>query len=209
MLKLKICGMRESANIADVAALYPDFMGFIFYKNSKRYVGEDFVMPQLNWKIKKVGVFVNAPADEVLATINKYSLAVVQLHGDEPAGYCKAIKENGVEVVKAFGIDEIFDFTILSDYADVCDYFLFDTKSSNHGGTGKHFDWQILKQYKLSKPFFISGGIGLYDISAINQLAKELPVYAVDINSKFEIEPALKDVHEIEKFIKLMNSECN
>lgn len=207
-LKIKVCGMRDLVNIADVAALYPDYMGFIFYPESKRYVGEDFVIPKLSWKIKKVGVFVYAPADLVIQKIRKYNLQAVQLHSDEPVGYCKAIKSEGVEIIKVFGVDANFDFDQLNDYDKCCDYFLFDTKSVGHGGSGEKFNWDLLKQYKMNKPFLISGGVGLYDLPAIEKLANDLPVYAIDINSKFEIEPALKDVHEIEKFIKLMNSEC-
>lgn len=200
--------MRDHANIADVAAMLPEYMGFIFYEKSPRYVGDDFVMPVLSDKIKKVGVFVNAPADVVIQKIRKYNLQAVQLHSDEPAGYCKAIKEEGVELIKAFGIDDSFDASTLSAYCKQCDYFLFDTKSAGYGGSGQKFNWSILTTITIDKPIFISGGIGLYDLPAIEKLAETLPVYAIDINSKFETAPAMKDIHEIGKFIKMMNSEC-
>ncbi|MBI4930989.1 MAG: phosphoribosylanthranilate isomerase [Bacteroidetes bacterium] len=193
-MKLKICGMKYADNIRDVANLSPDFMGFIFYPKSKRFVGEDFTMPEMLSKIKKVGVFVNDSIENIFEQVKKHSLDFVQLHGDEsPEQTSKVFKTFeilDVRVIKAFGIDDQFDFSILMEYENCCDYFLFDTKSNEYGGSGNRFDRNILKYYKLSKPYFLSGGIDSINVG-------ELCPFAIDVNSKFEIEPGLKDSNKL------------
>lgn len=200
-MKLKVCGMRDADNIREVAKLSPDFMGFIFYPKSKRYVGEDFVMPEIPAGIKKVGVFVNESVENILAKASKYKLDLVQLHGDESPALTTKVWETFVlgptraKVIKAFGIDEQFDFLVLNEYETCCDFFLFDTKTKEYGGSGKKFDAGLLKKYNLDKPFFISGGL---DLAVTPHLLSHVPrPFALDINSKFETEPGLKDISKL------------
>ncbi|MGZ4034723.1 MAG: phosphoribosylanthranilate isomerase [Bacteroidia bacterium] len=193
---LKICGLKHKENIEQVAALKPDFMGFIFYPESKRFVGEYFRMPEIFPEIKKVGVFVNAKAGYIIEKIDEYNLDLIQLHGNESASFCE-VMSHIVKVIKAFGIDENFDFNILENYKGSCDYFLFDTKTEGHGGSGKQFDWKFLENYKSDVPFFLSGGIGLKEIEDVQNL--KLKVAGIDVNSKFETEPGIKNIKELEK----------
>lgn len=207
-MKLKVCGLKDPENIKQVAALKPDYMGFIFYRESKRFVGDDFVMPIISTEIKKVGVFVNASASDIIDKIDEYKLDLIQLHGDERPEFCEVLN-HVIPVIKAFGIDESFDFKILESYKNACRYFLFDTKTKEYGGSGKQFDWTILEKYNNSLPFFLSGGIGLEEIGRLrieNWKIGKLENFAVDVNSKFEIEPGIKDIKKIEKVI-LMKHE--
>jgi phosphoribosylanthranilate isomerase len=195
-MKLKICGMKYPENILEVGALLPDYMGFIFWEKSARYF--DGEMADLPKSIKKVGVFVKAPLEEILEKIERYDLQAVQLHGDESVTFCKNLKKNvpkGIEVIKVFSILDTFDFIVLKPFESVCDYFLFDTKGKLPGGNGTTFDWKVLENYNSTKPFFLSGGIGIEEMDAVNEILKtNLPVYAIDVNSKFEIKPGLKNI---------------
>ena len=203
-LKLKVCGMKFAANIASVAALQPDYLGFIFYEQSPRFISDvsaeliKYVPPQIN----TVGVFVNEELKIVKKKVNLYQLKAVQLHGNESVEYCNELKESfkSVEVIKAFGVEEEFDFSVLNVYENVVDFFLFDTKTKAHGGSGKTFDWKILENYKLNKPYFLSGGIDLEHAAAISKI-EDSRLYALDINSRFEIEAGVKDVQKIGEFI--------
>lgn len=202
-MKIKICGMKYTDNIREVSKLSPDFMGFIFYAQSKRYVGEDFQMPVIPSSIKKVGVFVNDSAENIFEKIKRFNLDYVQLHGDESVEFCKMVGEKA-KVIKAFGIDERFDFLSLAGYESSCGYFLFDTKTNEYGGSGKSFDRNILRNYS-SKPYFLSGGIDLVEVSSIkSQVSRPL---AIDVNSKFEIEPGIKDIHKLKKLIDEVRSK--
>jgi len=201
-MKIKICGMKFSDNIQEVAALQPDFLGFIFYKKSLRYF--DGSIPNISKSIQKVGIFVDENPENVLEIAKKHHLNYLQLHGTETPEYCKKLQEN-YKIIKAFAIDSTFNFNILKEYETTCDYFLFDTKGTNHGGNGKLFDWSILEKYTSQKPYFLSGGISINEVEAIQNL-KTKP-FAIDINSKFEIEPALKNKDSISKFIKKLNSK--
>ena len=196
-MKLKICGMKYPENMLEVGALLPDYMGFIFWEKSARYF--DGIIPALPKSIKKVGVFVNAPLEEILEKIEKHDLQAVQLHGDESVEFCETLKKKMpklTEVIKVFSILDTFDFATLKPFESVCDYFLFDTKGKLPGGNGTTFDWKVLENYPSTKPFFLSGGIGLDEIEAVNEILKtNLPVYAIDVNSKFEIEPGLKNIN--------------
>lgn len=198
--------MKHPENIYRLAALQPDFIGFIFYDKSKRFVGENLNVRNLNIdkSIKKTGVFVNASKTDILKNIKKHDLNLIQLHGNESPEFCKSLYEKGIKISKAFQIDEDFDFKILNAYKSVCDYFLFDTKTKNYGGSGRKFDWDILQAYDNEKPFFLSGGIDLDDVSSINKI-NNLNIYAIDINSKFEIEPGLKDIGKIGMFMELLS----
>ena len=196
-MKWKVCGMREAKNISEVAALQPDYMGFILWDGSKRHCPNPQQVPE---GITKVGVFVDATVAEIEDAIEDYKLGAVQLHGNESPGLCRELQRK-VQVIKAFGVGEGFDFDTLLNYLPYCDFFLFDTKGPMPGGNGTAFDWSILENYVFDLPFFISGGIGLAEIDNINELRRtDLPVYAVDINSKFETAPARKDAEQLKKF---------
>jgi phosphoribosylanthranilate isomerase len=201
-MKLKICGMKYPENIVKVGSLLPDYMGFIFWEKSTRYF--DGEIPNLPKSIKKVGVFVNASSSEILDKIKKYDLQAIQLHGNESVEFCIAVKNNmpnAIEIIKVFSILDTFDFEVLKPFEKGCDFFLFDTKGKLPGGNGTAFDWKVLENYPSTKPFFLSGGIGIEEIEAINEISKtNLPLYAIDINSKFEIEPGLKNVKLLSSF---------
>jgi phosphoribosylanthranilate isomerase len=198
---IKICGMKHPDNILEVGSLLPDYMGFIFWQKSARYF--DGVIPELPKSIKKVGVFVNETIPRIEEKITKYDLQAIQLHGQESVEFCSELKAkfgDAIEIIKVFSADENFDFSILKPYESVCDYFLFDTKGKLPGGNGTTFDWKILENYPSTKPFFLSGGIGIEEMDSINNISKtNLPLYAIDINSKFEIEPGLKNISLLKK----------
>ena len=198
-MKLKVCGMREAENIAQLGLMQPDYMGFIFWAPSSRYV--DISTPTLPSSIKKTGVFVNASVDYIQSIIKAHDLQAVQLHGDETPNYCALVKGFGVEVIKAFSIKDSVDFSELALYETSCDFFLFDTKGELPGGNGYGFDWSLLADYPLTKPFFLSGGIGPEHIKQIKALFKtNLPLYAIDVNSKFELAPAQKNIDTLKQF---------
>ncbi len=202
--KIKVCGMRDRINIDAIAALHPDYMGFIFFRKSPRYIGDDYSPENIHHlpnTIKKTGVFVNASEQEIANAVTRYELNAVQLHGNESFELCLMVKQMGVEVIKAFQVGEEFDFSVLMPYTEVCDYYLFDTKTKGYGGSGHKFDWSVLNNYNNNKPIFLSGGITQEDVSDVMKLT-HLNIYAVDINSRFEIEPALKDVEKVDRFIK-------
>lgn len=194
-MKLKICGMKYLENIQEVATMQPDYLGFIFYDKSPRFFNGE--IPTLPKFTKKVGVFVNAYLDDILDKVRSYNLQFVQLHGDETPDFCKLFKRTDAKVIKVFSVDDTFNFDVITPYETVCDYFLFDTKGRQPGGNGTVFNWEILKKYPSQKPFFLSGGIGLEEIEKIKKL--ELPIYALDVNSKFEIEPGLKNTPLLKK----------
>lgn len=203
--QLKICGMKLPDNILELAALQPDYMGFIFYRPSKRFV--DGLTPSfvkdLPAGIKKTGVFVDEELHKVAEMALLYGLDAVQLHGEEPVKYCMALKgllaERGIELIKAFGVDEHFDFSKLAAYVSSVDYFLFDTQTPDHGGSGKQFDWKLLAAYPLDKPYFLSGGIGPEHVAALKAI-DDPRLYAIDVNSKFELAPGLKDIDRLKIF---------
>jgi len=205
-LKIKVCGMKHSDNIQNVAALQPDYLGFIFYPKSPRnFDGE---ISKVNDNIKKTGVFVNAEIDFVLEKVTKYNFKAVQLHGSESAEYCKKLRNSipEIEIFKVFGIKDTFDFTILTDYEDIVNYFLFDTKGKEKGGNGYTFDWSVLKKYTSKTPIILSGGLGLGELEKIEQILKtDLPIYALDLNSKFELEPGLKDAKLLNEFLQKLS----
>ena len=197
--------MKQAANIAAVAELQPDYLGFIFYQKSPRYISEvsaeliKYVPPT----IKTTGVFVDEEVQIVKQYILKYNLKAVQLHGKESVAYCQELKSTGVEIIKAFGVDENFDFSPLESYLNTVDYFLFDTQTPAHGGSGKAFDWGLLANYPFQKPYFLSGGIDLPHAETIKNI-NDVRLYAVDVNSKFELEPGLKDVERLMEFFNNM-----
>lgn len=203
--------MKYQDNINQVAALQPDYLGFIFYENSARNFDSESI-PQLPKVIKKTGVFVDADIDFVVDEIKKHDLQALQLHGKESPEYCNDIKNrhaelvsasHPLEIIKVFSIKDAFDFDVLIPYEDNCDYFLFDTKGKLPGGNGYTFDWNVLNNYPSTKPFFLSGGIGLNEVEDLKRFAKSKAskyCYALDVNSKFEIEPGLKNIEELKIF---------
>ena len=204
-LQLKICGMNQ--NTAEVAALKPDYLGFIFWQPSKRhFTGE---MPAIPHGIKKVGVFVNASIAYIVGKVSEFNLVAVQLHGNENAAFCASLRAHldTIEIIKAFSINDAYDFSELTPFENLCDFYLFDTKGKLPGGNGLAFDWKVLKNYPSSKPYFLSGGISLEEIEKLKQFFKSPEskyCHAIDVNSKFEIEPGLKDVEKLIKFKKVL-----
>ena len=193
--------MKYVENIQQVAELKPDYLGFIFYEKSKRNF--EGIIPEIPKGIKKTGVFVNEYLEILVSLSEEYKLEALQLHGDESVAYIQEIKKHlpKVEIIKVFGIKDSFDFSKLDEYEPVVDYFLFDTKGKERGGNGVVFDWTVLKNYQSTKPFFLSGGIGLEEVSSVKEIIKtNLPIYAIDVNSKFETKPGLKSIKELKKF---------
>ena len=201
-MKLKVCGMKYHVNIALVSKIRPDYMGFIFYEGSSRFMNND--VPELPETIIKVGVFVNADIDTVLEKIKTHQLKAIQLHGQESPEYCKNLKTlSKVEIIKVFSILNSFDFRELNIYEEVCDFYLFDTKGELPGGNGFTFDWEVLKNYPSQKPFFLSGGIGMNELDKLKKFKltdASKYCHAIDVNSKFEIDAGLKNHNELEKF---------
>lgn len=204
-MNTKVCGITQLKQLQQLDGLDIDFAGLIFYKDSPRYVGDKIAKEDLknsDFDLKKVGVFVNADYDEIMQVVEDYGLDVVQLHGDESPELCEELSEE-VEVIKAFKVKDskVSIDEMVADYDEVCDYYLFDTASSElEGGTGKQFDWKLLTKAKIEKPFFLSGGIGVDDIAKVKAF-KHPDYYAVDINSKVEKEqPGVKDMGLVLQF---------
>jgi len=214
--------MKYQDNINAVAALQPDYLGFIFYEKSARFFNG--IIPELAKNIKKTGVFVNASTEYIIENINKYDLQAVQLHGAETPEFCDILRQElvcllqrsrkvdseyqPVEIIKVFPVKGEFDFSILEPYEDVCDYYLFDTKGKLPGGNGYTFNWEVLKEYPSTKPYFLSGGIGLAEVDNILsflRMNESKHCYAIDVNSKFEIEPGFKKEERLKEFIDQLN----
>ena len=205
-IHIKVCGMRDESNINELIKISPDYIGFNFFKGSLRYVGKDFdpsFTDGIPGNIKKVGVFVSEDIDSVCENGSIYNLDLVQLHGGENADYCRQLYYRGITLIKVFSIKKGFDFTCLSDFEPYCRYFLFDTVCRTYGGSGKKFNWDILKGYNNNKPVFLSGGIDLADAEQIKNI-KDLDIHAVDINSRFENKPGIKDINKIKEFIQIL-----
>jgi phosphoribosylanthranilate isomerase len=206
-MKIKVCGLREEGNIADLYNAGIRTMGFIFYGKSKRFVHKDdrkSLFASIPMDVEKVGVFVNEPLAFVIDTISTYGLDYAQLHGEENRTFCAEVQKYA-KVIKAFRVDESFKFETLNEYQN-CDLLLFDAKGKEYGGNGIKYDWQLLEQYKLKTPFLLSGGIGPDDVDKI--LAFDHARFiGIDINSGFEIEPGLKDIEKIKSFISYL--KCN
>lgn len=207
-MKLKICGMKFPDNIKDVAALGPDYMGFIFYKGSKRFF--DGTLPRLDDSISKIGVFVNEDLGEVVRRVNEYQLQGVQLHGDEDVFYCRALRKKlenkGIELdlIKVFPVRDSIRTKDLRPFEGICQYFLFDTLGKARGGTGRQFDWKALEDYDLSTPYILSGGIGPDDAGELGRFLKTSAsknCHAADVNSRFEDSPGMKNVEKLKRFI--------
>lgn len=205
--QIKVCGLRDPGNIEEVLDLAPDYIGFIFYVKSSRYVGgtlPSFFARQIT-EAKKVGVFVNDERGEIEDRIDQYGLDLVQLHGAESPELCGQLRGQGVQVIKVFSVGEAFDFSQLATYSSQVDYFLFDTQGKLPGGNGVSFDWQLLQAYDGEVPYFLSGGIGPEHATTLPDL--QLPgLMAVDINSKFETKPGLKDPDLLRRFFSTLRT---
>ena len=193
-----------------VAALKPDYLGFIFWHKSPRNLNHP-LPEKLGGLISRIGVFVDAPKEYVRKKFDEHQLSGVQLHGTESPAYCRELREELSEIstgeallIKAFSVGDTFDFEQVEPYLTICDYFLFDTKGKLPGGTGRAFNWELLKGYPFEKPFFLSGGIGPDDVPKIREFLKtESAVFchAVDLNSKFEIRAGEKEVRSLKTFM--------
>lgn len=217
-LKLKICGMRDPDNIDQVALLQPDYLGLIFFEGSPRFVKDE--IRELEGTVKKTGVFVNASEDLIVEKVRKYDLSAVQLHGEESPEFCRQLKNTfseagkNPELIKVFGVKETFNFDLLEAYEGIVELFLFDTKGKSKGGNGITFNWEVLKDYPSSTPFFLSGGIGPEEIPAIKSLYqhfqkknKQELFFGVDVNSRFETAPGLKNAEKLKTFRKELFAE--
>jgi phosphoribosylanthranilate isomerase len=218
-MNIKVCGITQLKQLQQLDGLNIDFAGLIFYKDSPRYLDGKITKEELqstDFDIKKTGVFVDAEMIDILDAIDDYDLDVVQLHGNENPEVCRDLSDE-VEVIKAFNIgDGKVDIDeLVAGYDDVCDYYLFDTsplptspkggggKAAHPGGTGKKFDWKIITKAKIEKPFFVSGGIGIEDMDAIKKI-KHPDFYGIDINSKFEKEPGVKDMAKVLQLLQAL-----
>lgn len=203
-LKIKVCGMRQAQNIKDLTILKPDFMGFIFYPKSPRYVGEDWdstIINKIPNSITRVGVFVNEGTASIIKLSNKYNLTAVQLHGNETPQQCQDLMQKGYIVLKAFQVDEKTQCSEILAYQGKCNYLLYDTKSKGLGGSGHKFNWEKLTELNEAGPFFLSGGITKDDADKIKDLNFS-NLEGLDLNSKFELEPALKDIKQLKTFFE-------
>jgi phosphoribosylanthranilate isomerase len=198
---IKVCGTRDEENIWQLEQLDIDWMGFIFYPESPRYAGKK--LSYLPSKIKKVGVFVDQDPQTIREMAKQNHLDLIQLHGTEPPWYCINLREEGFKVIKAFGVPagEQLPHAQLDAYEGKCNYFLFDTKTPAHGGSGKKFNWEVLEAYQGETPFILSGGISPEDVEQIKNI-KHPKFAGIDINSRFETAPGMKDVETIKNFIK-------
>ena len=199
---LKVCGMRDKENIRNLASVRPDFMGTIFYEKSKRFIHphdidfpEEFVRANIQW----VGVFVNELLENVISIGSDLGLDYIQLHGDEDLSYVQGLRQTGFKIVKSFPVDSDYDFEVTRAFESYCSYFLFDKKTPMYGGSGHSFDWSLLDNYKGETPFLLSGGISEESVESILRLSHD-QLIGVDINSRFEKEPGLKNIDLIKKF---------
>jgi len=203
-MKIKVCGMRTQSNIEELVKLKPDYIGFIFYPKSKRFIGEkipDEIQSLIPVYIQKVGVFVDEPFNNLLEKFKSNKLDMIQLHGCELPDYCERLRKLDIPVIKVFSIDAAFNFESVKPYNPFCDFYLFDTASELRGGSGLKFDWKKLDQYKDDKPFFLSGGIQSSDAQNIKDITHR-QLHAIDVNSGFEIEPGIKDIPKLKSFIE-------
>lgn len=211
-MRVKVCGMTQLQQVDELEALGVTFAGFIFYPRSPRYVLRHLTTNDIKKenKINKVGVFVNSGVDEVIQMVDECRLHMVQLHGDESPKYCEKIADY-VSVVKAFRLSDNDSIEwMVKPYLDVCDMFLFDTMGVGYGGTGKKFDWTILRSQQIGKPYFLSGGIEPGDEAALKEfstLPEAKGLFAIDINSRFETSPGVKDMSLIANFVKNLNEQ--
>lgn len=205
-MKIKVCGMKYGVNLQEVEDFQPDYLGLIFYEKSERCMKRILSSSDLKRiRIKKIGVFVNQSLEEIEVAITDFSLDAVQLHGNETPEFCTLLKGKDIKVIKAFAVNDEFNFEDTKEYKGCCDYFLFDTKGNKKGGNGIAFNWNILKNYDQQIPFFLSGGIGPENIWEVLEL-KDLNIYCIDINSKVEHFPGFKNTDKVKETIALIRT---
>jgi phosphoribosylanthranilate isomerase len=207
-MKTKICGLREQQNTLELAELHPEWMGFIFVETSPRYflnATEPVNLKSLPKAINKVGVFVDGTIENVRSIVQQHGLDMVQLHGDESPEYCAMLQSHNLKVIKAFNIDAQFEPLTTEAYTPFVDYFLFDTKGLQPGGNGVAFNWNLLHDKRFSKPFLLSGGISPNHADVLKQF-KHPDCIGIDINSRFESAPGVKDVSLIRSFLQQIQS---
>lgn len=210
-MKIKICGMKDAGNIRDIAVLKPDYLGFILYPPSRRYVGDTLAadsLRQLPEGIGRVGVFVNAARADIVRWHACYDFDLVQLHGDEPADDCRWLQQQGIACMKVFAPGQDFRWEITRAYEPYCSYFLFDTPSPARGGSGLPFDWSVLAHYQGDTPFFLSGGIGPDNVEAALQLGHQ-GCAGLDLNSRLELQPGVKIVATSHQIIQKIRNYAN
>lgn len=196
---IKVCGMTDGENIRQTEQLGVDFIGFIFYPRSPRFL---FEMPTyLPVRSRRIGVFVNESKDNILMYADRFGLDYIQLHGNESPEFCHNLQAAGMKLIKAFSIATPRDLSSVSAYEGLCQYYLFDTKTPQYGGSGNQFDWTLLNRYTGNTPFLLSGGINQYSATAIRNFHHPR-MAGVDINSRFESSPGLKDIGRIQTFIR-------
>ncbi|UAY50789.1 phosphoribosylanthranilate isomerase [Ferruginibacter albus] len=211
-MRVKVCGITQEEQLAQLPSVGATFGGFIFYPKSPRYVLRHMTTSQIKKEnnINKVGVFVNAAVEEVLQMVDECRLHMVQLHGDESPKYCEKIADY-ISVVKAFRISETDNISWrIKDYMEVCDMFMFDTEGAGYGGTGKKFNWDKLNDIEIGKPYFLSGGIEPNDIDRLKEFSSKpeaKALFAIDINSKFEVMPGVKNLESIKQFTTAINAK--
>jgi phosphoribosylanthranilate isomerase len=204
-MRIKVCGMTLPEQVDQLVDMGIDFAGFIFYPKSPRYVFKKMTTAEVKKirNINKVGVFVNTPIDEVLAMVDECNLHMVQLHGDETPKYCERLADY-ISVIKAFRLGENENIEWMTrPFLDVSDMYMFDTMGAGYGGTGKKFDWTLLNGATIGKPFFLSGGIEPGDEVKLKEFMKEpaaKELFAVDINSRFEVSPGVKEMEIVKQF---------
>lgn len=210
-MRVKVCGITQQEQLSELHGIGATFGGLIFYPKSPRYVLRHMTTSQIKKEnaINKVGVFVNAAIEEVLQMVDECRLHMVQLHGDETPRYCEKIADY-ISVVKAFRLSDKDNIGWrIQEYMDVCDMFMFDTEGAGYGGTGKKFELERLHNVAVGKPYFLSGGIEPADVEKLHTFAT-LPegkaLFAIDINTKFEQVPGIKDMNTIKEFIKKVNT---
>lgn len=197
-LLIKVCGMTEAENIRRVEQLGVNMMGFIFYPKSPRCLcGMPGYLPS---RARRVGVFVNESKENVLMYADRFGLDYLQLHGNESPAYCRSLRRAGMRLIKAFAVAQPRDLLAVSAYNGLCDYYLFDTKTPQYGGSGNRFDWNLLHRYDGPTPFLLSGGIHPYSAKAVREFHHPR-LAGIDLNSRFETAPGIKDVERIEEFL--------
>jgi len=206
-MQIKVCGLTNPENIEEILKLGVNYLGFIFYPKSPRWVEPllahtNFLAPE----IPKVGVFVNEKQNKIIDSVNKYQLTHLQFHGDEDVNFIKQFRNLNIKLFKVFKIDKNFDFSTTKDFENYADYFLFDTQTKDYGGSGKKFNWESLQNYSGKTPFLLSGGIKPEDYELINHF-KHPQFVGVDLNSGFEIKPGLKDISKLKFFLEHLNIE--
>lgn len=203
-MKIKVCGLKYADNINKVIGLTPDYIGLICYDRSPRFVNE-FPADTLNSlpaSIYKTAVFVDESKERINQLIDDYKFNAIQLHGNESPDFAQSFRSR-VQVIKAFGLNEDFDFNQLKNYVNKVDYFLFDTKTDAHGGSGQTFNWNILNKYELNVPFFLSGGLSLDNLEQVTKITHP-QFYGVDLNSRFETAPGIKDIKKLKQAFALL-----